>query len=99
MIEVKTKTWCYHCASPWNLINSDMQQAMRNLLEIRRARFPANSYVRVDCSQPKNVSDLPKQECAIGYCQTLVLTDHDSGEYLWTFFKVRIRVNYSRKVN
>lgn len=82
VVEVKSKTWCFHCASPWNLINSDMQQAMRNLLDIRRARFPASSYVRVDCSHPKNVSDLPKQQCSIGYCQTLVLTDHDSASAL-----------------
>ncbi|KAI6191873.1 hypothetical protein M3Y97_00274800 [Aphelenchoides bicaudatus] len=82
VVEVKTKTWCYHCASPWQSINADMQQAMRNLLEIRRARFPATSYVRADCSHPKNVSDLPKQQCSIGYCQTLVLTDHDSASAL-----------------
>jgi hypothetical protein len=53
LVEVKSKTWCFHCASPWNLINSDMQQAMRNLLDIRRARFPATSFVRADCSHPK----------------------------------------------
>jgi hypothetical protein len=59
-----------------------MQQAVRNLLDIRRARFPSTSYVRADCSHPKNVSDLPKQQCSIGYCQTLVLTDHDSATAL-----------------
>jgi hypothetical protein len=75
----KTKSWCFYCATPWNLVNSDMQQAMRNLLEIRRSRFPPTSFIRADCSNPKNVSALPRQECTLGYCQTLTLIDHDSG--------------------
>lgn len=59
-----------------------MRQAMRNLLDLRRAQMPSSSLTRADCSSPAraNISTLPKQECVYSYCQTLVLTDHDTGE-------------------
>ncbi|KAI6205145.1 hypothetical protein M3Y94_00759300 [Aphelenchoides besseyi] len=82
ILEKRTKNWCFHCASPWHSIGADNQQAIRNLLEIRRARFPSSEFIRSDCSSPKNVSSLPKQDCAHSYCQSLVLTDHDSATSL-----------------
>ncbi|KAI6217476.1 hypothetical protein M3Y99_01765200 [Aphelenchoides fujianensis] len=89
ILEKRTKNWCFHCASPWHSIGADGQRAVQNLLEIRRARFPAAAFIRSDCSSPKNISALPKQECLYSHCETLVLTDHNSGWFSHPLLTIR----------
>uniref|UniRef100_A0A914HFH5 protein-serine/threonine phosphatase n=1 Tax=Globodera rostochiensis TaxID=31243 RepID=A0A914HFH5_GLORO len=72
--------WCFHCASPWNAISEPMQRVIKNLLEIRRAEYPAAQMMRRDCVEPKDLDGLPRQICrGYSHCQTLILTDHGSG--------------------
>ncbi|CAD5230075.1 unnamed protein product [Bursaphelenchus okinawaensis] len=64
--------------TPWSAMSSDMQKVIHNLLDIRRGKYPAKEFIRSDCSQPRNVSALKKQDCALSYCETLILTDHNT---------------------
>lgn len=36
----RVEHWCFYCASPLHAVSDDMQQVIRNLLEVRRAEFP-----------------------------------------------------------
>jgi hypothetical protein len=71
------ESWCFYCASPLNSVSDTMQQVIKNFLEVRRADFPRDVVVD-NCANPKDISTLPKQKCLHSYCQTLILTDHDS---------------------
>ncbi|CAD5234095.1 unnamed protein product [Bursaphelenchus xylophilus] len=55
-----------------------MQRAIQNLLDIRRGKYPNKEFITPDCSQPRNISALRKQDCAMSYCETLTLTDHNT---------------------
>ncbi|KAE9551531.1 hypothetical protein FO519_005261, partial [Halicephalobus sp. NKZ332] len=55
-----------------------MKKAVQNLLDVRRAQFPKDAVV-VDCHQPANIRTLPKIQCKLSYCQTLVLVEHERG--------------------
>lgn len=78
--EKTKKNWCFHCATPWTVLSSDMKQVVRNLFEMRRAQYPSNEFVIKKCTNPgKNLNVLPRQECFNSYCQTLILTDHETG--------------------
>lgn len=72
------QNWCFTCASPWSSISSEMQQVIRNLLELRRGEFPQTA-VTNECVSPRKLDNLARQSCLYSYCQTLVLTDHEAG--------------------
>uniref|UniRef100_A0A914UY78 Protein-tyrosine-phosphatase n=1 Tax=Plectus sambesii TaxID=2011161 RepID=A0A914UY78_9BILA len=71
------RMWCYHCASPMHSVSEDMQTAIRAFLKIRRTDYPKKA-VHPECTNPRNLTSLSKQYCMHSYCQTLVLTDHDT---------------------
>lgn len=75
------KHWCFQCVSSWNTISSDMRQVVLNLLELRRTIPPGSQVVVSDCTQPRLLDALPRQTCKYSYCQTLVLTDHETGNF------------------
>uniref|UniRef100_A0A915CR65 Uncharacterized protein n=1 Tax=Ditylenchus dipsaci TaxID=166011 RepID=A0A915CR65_9BILA len=74
-----SNNWCFHCASAWSSIPSEMQQVVRNLLEVRRSVYPPKEFVTNSCTRPKNIDSLARQSCLYSYCQTLILTDHETG--------------------
>ncbi|KHN74565.1 hypothetical protein Tcan_08767 [Toxocara canis] len=76
--------WCYHCASPLSTVTPSMRRAIETFLSLRRTAYPSDA-VSVECTQPKNLSRLAKEECRHPHCQTLILTDHDAG----TAFTIR----------
>ncbi|KAI1716309.1 dual specificity phosphatase, catalytic domain-containing protein [Ditylenchus destructor] len=72
--------WCFQCASPWSAISSEMRQVVRNLLEVRRSTYPNQTVVSSFCTNPRDKLDLlMRQPCLYSYCQTIILTDHETG--------------------
>jgi len=78
------ENWCFFCASPWSSVSVEMQRVIRNLLELRRSHYPTDAVNR-GCTSPKDLDMLARQKCLYRYCQTLVLTDHNSGNFINTF--------------
>lgn len=74
----REKNWCFSCASPLNSVSDEMQKVIRNLLEVRRAFYPFEAVMN-DCTNPKSLDKLSRQECQYSFCQSLVLTDHNLG--------------------
>nr|CDQ04652.1 Bm2269 [Brugia malayi] len=73
--------WCYHCTSPLNIMGGNMQHAIEKFLRIRRTVYPI--HVKSSrCSEPRNLTELAVEYCRHPYCQTLILTDHDTGWFL-----------------
>lgn len=62
-----------------------MQKVIRNLLEVRRAFYPFEAVMN-DCTNPKSLDKLSRQECQYSFCQSLVLTDHNLGLLLFAYF-------------
>lgn len=81
--------WCFQCSSPMKILSEPMQQAIQNLLDVRRSQMPKGSIV-YDCHQPANIKTLPKVQCLHSYCQTLVLTEHERGLNFPKSFKSQI---------
>lgn len=73
----RNENWCFYCTSPLSSVSDNMQQVIKNLLEVRRAEFPKD-VITDSCTDPKDVKTLPKQSCLHSHCQTLILTDHDT---------------------
>lgn len=55
-----------------------MRRAVQTFLTLRRTTYPINA-ISAYCSSPKNISDFTKELCRHPYCQTLILTDHETG--------------------
>ncbi|KAK0403838.1 hypothetical protein QR680_017150 [Steinernema hermaphroditum] len=72
------ENFCYFCASPFGVVSPDLQKALQSFLKMRRTKYPSE-VVTPQCSNPKDIGALAKQKCLHSYCQTLVLTDHDTG--------------------
>uniref|UniRef100_A0A0R3RTA4 Phlebovirus glycoprotein G2 fusion domain-containing protein n=1 Tax=Elaeophora elaphi TaxID=1147741 RepID=A0A0R3RTA4_9BILA len=72
--------WCYHCASPLSIMSGNMQRAIEKFLRIRRTAYPAQ-VKNTRCSEPRNLTELVVEHCRHPYCQTLILTDHETGKY------------------
>ncbi|MFH4975010.1 hypothetical protein AB6A40_001719 [Gnathostoma spinigerum] len=70
--------WCFYCASPPTTIKAGMRKAIEELLRIRRTSYPFDA-VNPQCSRPSNISELQTEHCQHQYCQTLIITDHDTG--------------------
>ncbi|TKR80377.1 hypothetical protein L596_014459 [Steinernema carpocapsae] len=77
-LSLPSQNFCYHCASPFGTVSPDLQKAIQMFLKMRRTKYPSE-VVTSQCSNPKNIGALAKQTCLHGYCETLVLTDHDTG--------------------
>lgn len=60
-----------------------MRQVVLNLLDLRRSLPPESQAVTADCTQPRLLDALPRQTCKYSYCQTLILTDHETGNLLF----------------
>ncbi|EFO25429.1 hypothetical protein LOAG_03053 [Loa loa] len=70
--------WCYYCTSPLSIMSGNMQRAIANFLRIRRTAYPVQ-VKNTRCSEPRNLTELAVEHCRHPYCQTLILTDHDTG--------------------
>uniref|UniRef100_A0A0K0EHF6 Uncharacterized protein n=1 Tax=Strongyloides stercoralis TaxID=6248 RepID=A0A0K0EHF6_STRER len=70
--------WCYKCASPYIKLSPNMRQVIKNFLKIRRTSYPFDA-VNDKCTKPTDLGVFQKQECISSYCQTIVLTDYDTG--------------------
>uniref|UniRef100_A0A0K0FN93 Activin_recp domain-containing protein n=1 Tax=Strongyloides venezuelensis TaxID=75913 RepID=A0A0K0FN93_STRVS len=70
--------WCYRCASPYTKITPNMRHAVKNFLRIRRTSYPFDA-IHDKCTKPDDLGVFKKQQCISSYCQTIVLTDHDTG--------------------
>ncbi|VBB30301.1 unnamed protein product, partial [Acanthocheilonema viteae] len=70
--------WCYHCTSPLSVMSGNMQRAIEKFLRIRRTVYPVQ-VKNMRCSEPRNLTELAVQHCRHPYCQTLILTDHETG--------------------
>ncbi|CAG9538466.1 unnamed protein product [Cercopithifilaria johnstoni] len=79
---ITTKTdknhWCYYCTSPLSVMSGNMQRAIEKFLLIRRTAYPVQ-VKNTRCSEPRNLTELAVEYCRHPYCQTLILTDHETG--------------------
>lgn len=57
-----------------------MQRAIQKFLHIRRTVYPVQ-VKHTRCSEPRNLTELAKEHCRHPYCQTLILTDHETGKF------------------
>uniref|UniRef100_A0AC35TI40 DUF19 domain-containing protein n=1 Tax=Rhabditophanes sp. KR3021 TaxID=114890 RepID=A0AC35TI40_9BILA len=73
-----TTNWCYQCTSSMSTISQSMRQAVKNFLDLRRTSFPSD-VVNNKCTKPEDLGVFKKQSCMSSYCQTLVLTDAQTG--------------------
>lgn len=62
-----------------------MRRAIEKFLKLRRTAYPSN-VMTIRCSEPRNLTDLAIEYCRHPYCQTLILTDHDTGLFSFFFF-------------
>lgn len=62
-----------------------MQRVIEKFLRIRRTAYPAQ-VKNIRCSEPRNLTKLAVEYCRHPYCQTLILTDHDTGKLLFISF-------------
>uniref|UniRef100_A0A915Q3V0 Uncharacterized protein n=1 Tax=Setaria digitata TaxID=48799 RepID=A0A915Q3V0_9BILA len=53
-------------------------RAIEKFLRIRRTAYPVH-VKSARCSEPRNLTELAVEHCRHPYCQTLILTDHDTG--------------------
>ncbi|CEF64276.1 Hypothetical protein SRAE_1000253100 [Strongyloides ratti] len=70
--------WCYRCASPYLKLSPNLRQVVKNFLKIRRTSYPTDA-IHDKCTKPTDLGVFKKQQCVSSYCQTIVLTDHDTG--------------------
>uniref|UniRef100_A0A0N4ZYL4 Activin_recp domain-containing protein n=1 Tax=Parastrongyloides trichosuri TaxID=131310 RepID=A0A0N4ZYL4_PARTI len=73
-----TNNWCYQCASPYSKLSPSMRQVIKNFLRVRRTSYPHDA-IHDKCTKPEDLGVFRKQECISSYCQTIVLTDQNTG--------------------
>ncbi|VDK31168.1 unnamed protein product [Gongylonema pulchrum] len=61
-----------------NVVSASMRRAIEKFLHLRRTAYPSHAK-NARCSEPRNLTDLSIEQCRHPHCQTLVLTDHDTG--------------------
>ncbi|KHJ43476.1 hypothetical protein D918_06385 [Trichuris suis] len=70
--------FCVHCASPRSTVQSNMLDAMDQLLNLRQTYYPYD-VVNSDCAKLTNISRHQLQHCHYPICYSIAFTER-SGE-------------------
>lgn len=68
-----------------------MQRVIEKFLQIRRTVYPVHAEHQ-RCSEPRNLTELAIEHCRNPYCQTLILTNHETGKFHANFICKRFFV-------